>query len=85
MSAESWCAFFGWCAVVNIGLLSLWGLMFVAARDWMYAMHSRWFALDPVRFDTLHYAGMAAFKLTTVTLFIVPWAVLRWLVLPAVN
>jgi hypothetical protein len=29
----------------------------------MYRMHSRWFRISEERFDAIHYAGMAAYKI----------------------
>ncbi len=61
-----------WCAVINIGLLIWWFLFFMLAHDWVYRMHSRWFSLSVERFDTVHYAGMALFKIGIFLFNIVP-------------
>jgi len=53
----------GWCAVINLALLSVWFLLYVLAKEWMYRLHSRWFALSRENFETIHYTGMAAYKL----------------------
>jgi hypothetical protein len=56
-----------WCAVINIGLL-LW---------WFYRFHSKWFNLSVDRFDAIHYAGMAAFKMGIWLFNLVPYFALR--------
>ena len=67
----------GWCAVINIGLLLWWFLMFALARDFVYRLHGKWFRLTPERFDAIHYAGMAFFKIGIFLLNIVPYLALR--------
>lgn len=65
-----------WCAVINYGILLVWFLVFVAAHDWMYRLHSRWFCLSPEHFDGIHYAGMALYKIGILVFILVPCAVL---------
>ncbi|MBA1444224.1 MAG: hypothetical protein M3H12_17100 [Chromatiales bacterium] len=62
-----------WCAVINFGLLIWWFLFFMLAHDWIYRMHSRWFSLSVERFDTVHYAGMALFKIGIFLFNLVPF------------
>ena len=69
-----------WCAVVNYGILLVWFLVFVAAHDWMYRLHGRWFRLSPERFDSIHYAGMALHKIGVLLFMLVPCAVL-WILI----
>jgi hypothetical protein len=58
---------------MNIGLLIWWFLFFMLAHDWMYRMHSKWFNLSKETFDTVHYAGMAIFKMGTLLFCLVPY------------
>jgi len=62
-----------WCGVINMGLLLVWLVMFTLAHDWIYRMHSRWFKLSVETFDSIHYAGMAFFKLAIFVFNIVPY------------
>ena len=68
---------FAWCAVMNIGLLVWWFLLFTLAHDWMYRYHSKWFNLSVETFDTIHYAGMAVFKIGTLLFSLIPYLALR--------
>lgn len=61
-----------WCAVINMGLLLWWWLVFALAHDWMYRVHSRWFKLSVEKFDSIHYTGMAFFKICIFVFNIVP-------------
>ena len=67
----------GWCSVINVGLLLWWLLIFTMAHDWIYKMHGKWFKLSVERFDTIHYAGMAFFKICIFLFNIVPYLALR--------
>ena len=67
----------GWCSVINVGLLLWWLLVFTIAHDWIYNMHGKWFKLSIERFDTIHYAGMAFFKICIFLFNIVPYLALR--------
>jgi hypothetical protein len=61
-----------WCVGINYGFLLLWFGVFALAHDWMYRLHRRWFRLSVENFDTIHYAGMAAYKLAILLLNLVP-------------
>ena len=62
-----------WCAVINMGLLLWWFLFFAFAHDWMYRLHSKWFNLSIDNFDSIHYAGMALFKIGIFLFNLVPY------------
>ena len=66
-----------WCAAINIGLLVWWFLFFALAHDWMYRLHSKWFKLSVDTFDSIHYSGMALFKMAILLLNLVPYFALR--------
>ena len=77
MSVELLRALLGWSAIFNLVLLTLWFLLFRGLHDLMYALHRRWFRLSVETFDTIHYAGMAWYKLSVWLLFILPYFALR--------
>ena len=65
-----------WGAVLNYGVLLIWFLGFSLMHDPLYRFHRRWFALPIERFDAIHYAGMAGYKIAILLLFLVPWLAL---------
>jgi len=67
----------GWSAVINIGLLLWWSLWILFAHDFVYRMHSRWFKIPVEKFDAIHYAGMAFYKITIIVFNVVPYLALR--------
>jgi predicted permease len=79
MTIETMREFLGWCVVINLAVLAWWFLWLWLAHDYVYRMHSRWFAMPVERFNTIHYAGMAMFKLLVLVLNVVPYAAL-WIV-----
>lgn len=68
---------FLWCAVINYGLMLVWFLTFALAHDWMYRLHGRWFRLSTERFDAIHYAGIAMYKVGILVFNLVPYLALR--------
>ncbi len=66
-----------WCFIINIGILLWWFLFFSLAHDWVYQFHGKWFKLTVDKFDTIHYAGMAFFKICIFLFNIVPYFALR--------
>lgn len=77
MTIESAQAFLLWCLVINYGILLLWFLVFWFGHDWMLRLHSRWFHLSEERFDSIHYASMAVYKLGILLLNLTPYVALR--------
>ena len=77
MTVEQISDVLAWCSVINIGLLLWWFLMFALAHDFVYRLHGKWFKLTVERFDAIHYAGMAFFKIGIFLLNIVPYLALR--------
>jgi phosphatidylglycerophosphate synthase len=66
-----------WCAVINYGVLLIWFLFFILARDFMHRLHGRWFRLSGEQFDLVHYSGMAIFKLGIILFNLVSYVALR--------
>lgn len=67
----------GWCALINIGFLLFWWIMFMLARDFIFRMHSKWFKMSEESFNKIHYVGMAIYKLMIFIFNLVPYLALR--------
>ncbi len=52
-----------WCLCLNYLVLLIWFGVFVLAHQWIYRLHSRWFALSVETFDAIHYSGLAVYKI----------------------
>ena len=46
------------------------------AHDWIRRIHGKWLRLSRDQFDTVHYAGIAAFKIGIILFNLVPLVVL---------
>lgn len=68
---------FGWCGVINIGMLLFWWLFIVVGHDFMYRVHSRWFNLSLEKFDAVHYQAILFYKVGVFLFIIVPYLALR--------
>jgi hypothetical protein len=77
MNIEVMRSFLLLCTVINYGILAVWFLVFVCAHDWILRLHGRWFQLSRDQFDSLHYAGMAIFKIGIIMFNLAPYIVLR--------
>ena len=75
MSAEFTRHFLLWSTVINYGILLVWFCAFVLLHDWMRHLHGRWFCLSNEQFDTVHYAGMAVYKIGVLLFNLVPFLV----------
>jgi hypothetical protein len=65
-----------WCTVINFGLLIVWFVGFLVARDWIHRLHGKWFKLSEESFDVIQYAGMGIFKLLIFVFNLVPYIAL---------
>ena len=63
----------GWCTVINMGILSVWFLLFVFGHDWIYGLHSKWFNISVEKYDSINYTLMGFFKLSTLLFNAVPY------------
>jgi len=61
-----------WATLINIGILILWGVMIMAAGNFVYRMHSRIFPMSQEQFYQIHYAGLVFAKLVIVVFNLVP-------------
>ena len=77
MNASFVSDFLLWCLFINYVILLWWFGAFVFARGWMYRLHGRWFRLSEERFDSIHYLGMAVYKLGILLFNLAPYVALR--------
>jgi len=51
-------------------------LMIIFAHDWVYRFHSKWFSIPTEAFDTIHYAGIACYKIVMFLFNLAPYLAL---------
>ena len=69
-------AFFGWCTIINAGILIFSFLVCATAGDWIYRMHTKWFPISRETFNLAIYSFIGAMKLFVIFLNVVPYVVL---------
>ena len=72
MNSDFLCLFLLWSLAINYAILMTWFVVFVAARNWLRALHGRWFRLSDDSFDAIHYGGMAVYKIGIFLFNLVP-------------
>lgn len=77
MTIETLSSFLGWATIINLSIITVWFLAFTFYHDAIFRLHSKWFKLSEERFDTIHYAGMAFYKLGTYLLNLVPYLAIK--------
>lgn len=77
MSIETLRDVLQWCAIINYGVLLLWFLVFILARDSMHRLHGQLFRMSADQFDAVHYAGMALYKIGILLFNLIPYIALR--------
>ena len=68
--------FFGWCAVLNYGVMILWASMFFIARDMVVGWHARLFDIEPERVRAYHFQFIGQFKILVFLFALAPWLTL---------
>lgn len=68
--------FFGWCTVLNGGLLIIFAVLFRFSSDWIFGMHSHWVTLTREQFNLAIYLLLGIFKLLVIVFNVVPYVAL---------
>ncbi|MBE0536230.1 MAG: hypothetical protein IH624_11230 [Phycisphaerae bacterium] len=69
-------SFFGWCTVLNVGLLVFTALVLSLGRDWVYRMHSRFYPLPRDTFNVVIYSFIGVYKIVVIVFNLVPYIAL---------
>jgi hypothetical protein len=65
-----------WCALINFGLLAVWGLMFLLPHGGLYRLSARVSRLPSEQFDAVNYAGIVLYKIGIILFNLVPYLAL---------
>jgi hypothetical protein len=76
MNIEIVRSFFLWCTVINFGLLLVWALLFLFARDGLLRLSVKWVHVSAEQFDVLNVAGITLYKMGVLLFNLVPCIVL---------
>ncbi len=69
--------FFGWCFILNIGVLLFSTLMLMLMKNTISKLHSKMFGVDECHLPELYFQYLAHFKIATIVLNLVPYLSLK--------
>ena len=70
-------AFFGWCSVINIGVLLVSSVLLMLLKEPISAIHGKMFGVDPSDLPSTYFQYLANYKIAIFVLNIVPYLALR--------
>ena len=76
MNLEILRAFFGWCTLLNAGLLVLASLLLLLAPDWVCKFHGWWFQLPRETMTGKIYSVVGVWKILMIIFNLIPWLAL---------
>jgi hypothetical protein len=77
MTIETLTAFFGWCALINIGLMLLTTVTLLVGHESIIRIHSRMFGLEKPELQRAYFQYLAQFKIAVLVFSIVPYIALK--------
>lgn len=77
MTQEMITGFFGWMAILNMGILALMSLAIVIFQDRIAALHGRMFGIETSEIRQAYFRYLANYKTLTFILCVIPWIALK--------
>jgi hypothetical protein len=77
MSIETMREFFGWCSVINIGVLFFTTVMIIALRGVVVRVHEKMFNLEEQSLSKIYLQYLAQYKIAAIVFCVVPYFTLR--------
>jgi len=69
--------FFGWCSILNIGMLVFYSFMIMVLRDWMAGIHNKIFGITKEVAIRKYFSFVVKYKILTIIFSIVPYFALK--------
>ena len=70
-------AFFGWCSVINIGVLVFTTLFLILAKGLVSGVHAKLFGLEEKNLSGIYFTYLANYKIAILMFNIVPYIALK--------
>ena len=77
MTIEILTAFFGWCTVINIGVLLVSTIAIFAGRKSITKIHASMFGLEEATLAPAYFQYLAQYKIVTLSLNLAPYVALK--------
>ena len=68
--------FFGWCTVINVGMMILSFALLIPLSDFVYRVHSRLFPMSREAFNIIIYSYLGIYKILVIVFCLVPYVAL---------
>ena len=65
------------CLLLSVLVLWIWFFFAIAAGDWAYGIHARWFRIDRSSFDVIWYCWMGVVKMIAFMFFLFPYVSIK--------
>jgi len=72
-TVEALRAFFGWCSVINVGLLMISGISIVLLRGPVSRIHAKMFKLEEKNLSLVYFKFLAQYKMAILIFNIIPY------------
>ncbi len=76
-SLETLTAFFGWCTVINLGLLMVAAVVLGLMRGSISQIHAKMFNLNEADLSRAYFQYLAQYKIAVLVLNLVPYIALK--------
>ena len=76
MDIHTFTTFFMWCTILNFGILFVWTIFFMSARDFAYRTQSKLVPISQEAFNVVIYSGFAVYRILFVVFNLVPFVAL---------
>ena len=76
-SLEALTAFFGWCTVLNLGMLVFTSILVMVMRDTMTRVHARMFGVSEADLPRVYFQYLAYYQLAIWVLNLAPYVALK--------
>jgi hypothetical protein len=76
-SIETLTTFFGWCTVINFGLMAFGVVKLLLIQDWASRVHAKMFGLDEAPVRTAYFQFLANYKIAILVFNLAPYIALK--------
>ncbi len=77
ITIETMTEFFGWCTVINIGLLTMSTILIIGIRGTAIRLHGKMFDLDEKSLSLTYFQYLGQLKVATLVFSLVPYVALK--------
>jgi hypothetical protein len=77
MTVEQVTGFFLWTSIINLGMMVLIAILFMAAGDWVCRLHGKIWGIPPEKIRAIVYRVMAMYKILVFLLCVFPYVAMR--------